>query len=541
LQEKKINLDDDFIKFLRFVHNVLDETSTGILGFITNNTYLDGITHRQMRRAILDSNIIVQVIDLHGSSIKKERAPDGSKDENVFDIQQGVGISLWSKISKNSDKDEVFSTSIWGNRDTKYKWLLNNTANLDNFEELSPTSPYWFFVPKNFDLKSEYDCFVSLLDAFETNGNSIKTDRDSLFFSNNRNDLIKKMKLFYSPDGVKEPFRSSFNVENSSSYPLLERRKNTKYDENLAQKCLYRPFDFKWLYYGVGITSRPAWNVMKHMKSSGSIGLLAMRQYDYAVPNCSYFLATSFLTECRIFVSNRGIANCFPLYLLNNESGSQQMIKGLSHPKVNFRMGFLEKIAGILMHQSFNEYELFKIVSPEEIFGYIYSLFHSLNYRKRYAAFLKIEYPRIPIVKNLDLFRLLIKFGQNLVSLHIMQSKNLEKTITTFNGTSGNRIEKVAYSRETVWLNRAETIGFRGVSENVWKFNIGGYQICEKWLKDRQAKGGRNPHPGLILTDEDIDHYQKIIVAISETIRIMGEIDEVIEVHGGWPDAFVTE
>ena len=209
----------------------------------------------------------------------------------------------------------------------------------------------------------------------------------------------------------------------------------------------------------------------------------------------------------------------------------------------------------------------------EDIFRYLYGVLHSPKYRTRYADFLKIDFPRIPLTSSLELFRALAKLGGELVSLHLMESPRLENFITTLVApnlpanlakvsnlrkvTSPNpdrvsnpvrvtdaaefRVEKVSYSDETVWLDKAKTYGFRGVPEEVWNFHIGGYQVCEKWLKDRQAKGGKNPRPGRVLTPEDLAHYQKIVVALKETIRLMQQIDEVIEEHGGWPGAFVTE
>jgi hypothetical protein len=179
-----------------------------------------------------------------------------------------------------------------------------------------------------------------------------------------------------------------------------------------------------------------------------------------------------------------------------------------------------------------------KKLSPDEIFHYIYGVVHSGTCRARYLEHLKLDFPRIPIAPHVTLFQDLVCLGRELVGLHLMESPILDRYVTSVVGITGAQVEKVSYSEETVWINKAATVGFRGVSDEVWNFHIGGYQVCEKWLKDRQAKGGKNPRPGHILGDGDVEHYQKIIVAPSETIRIMGEIDEVIEAYGGWPGAF---
>ena len=181
-----------------------------------------------------------------------------------------------------------------------------------------------------------------------------------------------------------------------------------------------------------------------------------------------------------------------------------------------------------------------KSVDSRKVFDYCYAILHCPTYRARYASLLKSDFPRLPSTGSRDLFRAMAQSGGELVALHLMESPKLNNHITTLVGTGDFQVERVSYSDETVWIDKAETRGFRGVPGEVWNFQIGSYQVCEKWLKDRQAKGGKNPRPGRVLTDEDIDHYQKIVVALNETIRIMAEIDEVIEAHGGWPDAFVT-
>jgi len=179
-----------------------------------------------------------------------------------------------------------------------------------------------------------------------------------------------------------------------------------------------------------------------------------------------------------------------------------------------------------------------KGLRPIDVFQYVYAVFHSPTYRHRYADSLRLDFPRLPLPGSLELLQNLAQSGKELIALHTLDSSELEHYTTALVGLGRFQVEKVSYSDETVWVDKAKTRGFKGVPEEVWNFHVGGYQVCNKWLKDRQAKGGKNPRPGRVLTDEDIDHYQKIVVAISETIRIMEEIDDVIEAHGGWPRAF---
>ncbi|MBX3315764.1 MAG: hypothetical protein KF902_02750 [Phycisphaeraceae bacterium] len=531
LNEKKLNLDDDFIKFLRFAQFLIESAGIGVLGFITNNTYFDGITHRQMRRAIRLSMSTVRVLDLHGSSLKKETGPDGSPDENVFDIQQGVGISFWSRCGKRDERAPVYHGELWGSRDAKAMVLLAERMETIQQASLDPHEPYQFFVPKDFALVDEYRAGISLTDVFRVDGNGVKTDRDDLFIDESRTALRDRIEEFFSAQGLKDPFRTQYRVEDSSSYPLLKRRRSESFRPSAIQSCLYRPFDQRWIYYSVGLTSRPAWDVMRHMLGKPSLGLLAMRQFEYDVPEYCYFLACRGLSECRVFISNRGIANCFPLYADSGEDDPGSLLSG-GRRGPNLQDSFITGLAGALGVRRAGEFRLPEGVTAEHIFAYLYAVFHSPTYRTRYAPFLKIEFPRVHLPSHPRLFHTLSQLGQQLVDLHLMEVPDSKKASVSWVGSNRAAVDGVWHRDEAVWIDRARTNGFRGVPETVWNFHIGGYQVCEKWLKDRK---------GRTLSKEDIEHYQKIVVAISETIRIMGEIDKVIEEHGGWPGAFITD
>jgi len=263
------------------------------------------------------------------------------------------------------------------------------------------------------------------------------------------------------------------------------------------------------------------------------------------------------------FVSLKEVNYFFPLWLYPDDN-SLAFPQG---PRPNYRPEFLRQIAACLNLHQRDPAAVPHGLTPEDIFQYAYTVFYSPEYRQRYAEFLKIDFPRVPLTSSLDLFRALAKLGGELVALHLMESPKLEKPITEWRGaTPSAEVEKVSYveaassrlntrqdaaptaastdgsSQNTrqdaastngaVFIDKAQTQGFHGVPENVWNFHIGGYQVCEKWLKDR--KGRR-------LSADDIAHYQKIVVALNETIRLMAEIDKVIEAHGGWPSAFVTQ
>jgi len=284
---------------------------------------------------------------------------------------------------------------------------------------------------------------------------------------------------------------------------------------------LYRPFDFRVILYDKRMVDWPRPDVLGHMLSS-NLCLLANRQSkeDFAA------LCTNAIPERKI-AAVYDASSSFPLYLHLDRDGLN--FSETRHP--NFSQVYLKALAKSLRVEQSIPYGLPAGLTPEDIFYYAYAVFHSPSYRSRYAEFLRIDFPRLPLTGNLDLFRALARLGGELTALHLLESPKLAQPITEFIGGRHPEVEKISWARNTVWLDKAQTVGFRGVPEEVWNFHIGGYQVCDKWLKDRE---------GRTLTDDDIAHYQKIVVALSETIRLMAEIDRVIDAHGGWPGAFQT-
>ena len=423
----------------------------------------------------------------------------------------------------------MWHLDIWGSRNQKYQILDEKSQSGIRWTEIRPTAPYFFFVPKNFDLSSEYDPGWRVNEIFTVQQNCIKTDRDDLFFDIDCQRLQDRMTTFYSPAGLKPEFRAAFRVEESSSYDLLSRRSKTKLNVENIRPCLYRPFDWRWLYYAVGLTSRPAWDVMRHMIGGDNLGLLAKRQSKR--DPFSYIWCAKGLVESCVFESAYANNSIFPLYLVSEVDSDQRKLGKFHGRQPNLGPKFLSAFAAKLKVSQVGEYALPVGVTPEDIFHYAYGVFHSPSYRSRYADFLKIDFPRLPLTSRLELFHALSRLGGELVALHLLESPKIDRPITTYNGPANPEVEKVSYARGTVWLDKGQTRGFRGVPEVVWNFDIGGYPVCDKWLKDRK---------GRTLSKDDIAHYHKIVVALNETIRIMTEIDKLIDAHGGWPGAFIT-
>ncbi|MBI2832776.1 MAG: N-6 DNA methylase [Chloroflexi bacterium] len=517
LNEKKLNIDDDYIKFIRFAQWRIEKTGYGILGFITNNSYLDGLTHRRMREYLLESFSSIYILNLHGSSRRGEQAPDNIKDENVFDIQQGVAIGLFIKEPENTGKRHVHYADMWGLRENKYKALFESGLESTSWQELMPTAPYFFFVPKDFSLEDEYEQALSVKEIFTIWQSALNTDRDELFLDSDRNELKERIQLFFSKN-YGDDFKERYRVYPSSSYDIEARRDKTKFADTNIHRCLHRPFDECVIYYDPQLTSRPVYEVMRHMLQT-NIALISARQTkeDFAA------LATSNLCTHKIVtVYDRSFV--FPLYLYPAEN-EMQFEKGHRRPNLNpeFIKAFSEKLG--LMFIEDGKGDLKDTFGPEDIFNYAYAIFHSPTYRTRYAEFLKIDFPRLPLTSDKELFKALMAKGAELVALHLMESPVLNNFITKYNVGGSNVVEKVRYDDKTqrVYINKEQY--FEGITTEVWNFHIGGYQVCEKWLKDRQKVKRK-------LTYDELTHYQKVVVALKETIRLMGEIDQVIP---GWP------
>ena len=533
LHEKKLNLDDDFIKFIRFGQWRIERTGKGILAFITNNTYIDGITHRRMRQSLMETFTDIYILDLHGSSKKKEKAPDGTKDENVFDIQQGVAIGIFVKEPGKAGLARVHHAELWGSRESKYAILAEKDVSGLEWRDPRPAPEHFFFVPKDLGMQAEYGAYWSLTDIFPVQQNGLKTDRDELFFDFDRTTLEKRMRTFYSPAGLEPDFRGMYSVEDSTSYDLLTRRQNTTFNQANIRQCLYRPFDRRWLYYAPALTSRPAWYVMRHMLAGVNSALIATRQtrdkWDV--------LATETICghkSCAAYDIN----SLFPLYLYSTPSESagtlfsQDETTRTPNLAPEFVRAFGEKLGlGFIPD---GRGDLTTTFGPEDVFHYAYAVFHSPTYRTRYAEFLKIDFPRLPLTSDRELFAALAAKGAELVGLHLMRSPKLDDLTTSYPVSGDNRVERVRYAltpalspgeRECAggraWIN--DTQYFGEVPEEVWAFRVGGYQVCDKWLKDR--KGRR-------LSGDDLAHYQRIVVALKETIRLMAEIDAAIP---RWP------
>jgi len=516
--EKNIQpLSDDYIKFIRFAHWKIDRDGKGIIGMITNNSYLSGLIHRGMREKILDSFSEIYILNLHGNSRIGEKCPDGSKDENVFDIQQGVSIVLLIKKEQQEKTCKVFYQDVYGLRENKYDLLSKSDFHTTTWKSLSPVEPYYFFVEKDFSSQVNYDKFIPMTEIFDKSSEGVKTHRDHFVVGFTQDEIKQRMRTFTS-NLSDDLVAQSFDLQETSDFKIKNARISvTKIDWRKAIKpYMYRPFDNRYICYLSNLIERDRFEIMQHVLEKDNLVLsLTRRLRD---PFWQHVLASQFVTD-KTILSSRDNCYCFPLYLYQTTEKSRKKsfknIMMLFEPEVdyfvrkpNFTPAFLEKAS-----ETFKESP-----SPEEIFYYIYAVLYSETYRIKYAEFLKIDFPRVPFTKDYKLFKKISDYGNMLVDLHLLKSSELDSPIARFQGTGDNRVKKLKYDDKAgvLYINKDQY--FEGISQYVWNYQIGGYQVCEKWLKDRKDR---------VLSLDEIQTYCRIVTAIHKTIQIQKEIDKI--------------
>ena len=520
LNERKINLDDDYIKFIRFAEDMIAKNGSGVVAMITNNSYIDGITHRQMRKHLLQTFDKIYVLDLHGSTTKGETSPDGTVDENVFDIKTGVSIVLMVKTkSEPRTLAEVYHADLYGKRAVKFDLLNENEP---HFIKLSITEPYYFMTPKDSSALVDFNSGVSLGELFVTKSSPFRSGQDDVQITWERkqienvvNDLV---------DLPEQEYRSKYNLKDGRNHNYAGMKADVAegLDEQRIARIMYRPFDIRWTYYSKKSSSfaaRPRNSTMNNFVFKRNIGLLFTRINRQL--STGYFFIFDGIPDSQVIdkladehVLDNGLDSVLaaPLYLYHED--------GTRTP--NFAPAELSALTRQLTSE----------LSPEDVLDYIYAVLHSPSYRAKYKEFLKIDFPRVPAPTQSEFDRL-VPLGRQLRQLHLMKSPVVDDFITTYPVAGDNVVEKPRFVPDTissvdatsggsdaissvsgrVYIN--ETQYFGSVPQLAWNFYIGGYQPAQKWLKDRR---------GRTLTMQDIAHYQRIIRILCETDKIMADI-----------------
>ena len=512
LNERKINLDDDYIKFIRYGQHYIDKNGSGVLAYISNNSFLDGITHRQMRKHLLDSFDKIYILDLHGNSRKLETSPDGSVDQNVFDIMAGVSINIFVKTGKKKKNElgQVYNYDLYGKRELKYKTLTDNHLKSLNYTSIECNSPYYFFVPKDFKSANQYNLGFKIDELLPFNNSGFETAKDKFIIKFKKKDITS----------LKNDIQDLSSEEISNKYNLKITKANEvkgDIDNAYTIESLYRPFDKRFTLISTnskGVMFRPRFDTVRHLLKENIALLCCKRQTSFDFQHT--FITKSAVERCSVSLQTGEVSYAFPLYLYQETNGQQNIDQNLERTP-NIKPEIVKQIAEKLGLTFTNEKEQSEnIFAPIDILDYIYAVLHSPTYREKYKEFLKIDFPRVPYPKDQETFWQLVKLGGEIRQIHLLESPKVEQYVTQYPIDGDNVVGKSKYKDGKVFIN--DTQYFDNVPQVAWEFYIGGYQPAQKWLKDRKERK---------LEFDDILHYQKIIVALTETDRLMKEIDKI--------------
>ncbi len=498
-------LQDDYVKFIRLAQWKVAQVDKGVVGFITNHSWLDNPTFRGMRQSLMTTFSRIYVLNLHGNSLKRETAPDGSADENVFDIRQGTAITIMVRDTAQNSPCQVFYADLWGRREQKYAFLENHSVPDTDFREIKPVTPWYWFVPMDTALEGFYLKQPSVNDMFVVKSVGIVTARDKLTIGETREEVWNRVRAFAGMDP--EMARAGFNLgKDVRDWKVSLAQKDIKdsgIEEKYLTRILYRPFDTRWTYYTgktKGFICMPRREVMLHMLTRENLGLMTTRQMK-TTPKWQHCLITDQIIESSC-VSNRTseITYLFPLYTYPQEGDVAAGAGRMS----NIKKPVLDAL-GDAFHRA---------VKPEEVLNYIYAVLYAPDYRERFRDFLRHDFPRVPFTADRDLFEQLSALGRELIRVHLLEPAALGELTEKFDGPGDPDVEKIRYDAKTLRIYINKSAYFHPVSPREWEYMIGGYQVLHKYLKDR--KGQRLSDPM---------HYLRIIRAIKRTLALQNEIN----------------
>jgi predicted helicase len=511
-------INDDYVKFLRFGQHFIEKNDEGVLAFINPHGFLDNPTFRGMRWNLLKTYDKIYTVDLHGNAKKKETAQDGSADVNVFDIEQGVSINFFVKTNrkKPTELGQVYTYDLFGKRDFKYEFLSENSIYSIKYNCFTPFGNSFLFKNIDESMLKKYNEGINPITLFKVNVMGFQTHRDSFAIDFEMNNIKLRAKDLINKEITNEELFKKYSISDNRDWKLEKARNEIQADklwESKAVKCGYRPFDDRPCYFSNVMMDYPRKELIQNVLNKENI-LLGIGRQGLAVGDIEWCLTTVSKHPVDANVFRRGGVNLFPLYLYS-ETNTQQTTFDTSERVPNLNMEIVNQIAmGLGLTFTNEKEENPTTFAPIDLLDYIYAVLHSHTYREKYKEFLKTDFPRVPAPLDHETFWKLVKLGGELRQIHLLESPIVEKYITGYPEDGDNVVKKPSCKEGNVYIN--DTQYFSNVPEVAWNFYIGGYQPAQKWLKDRKDRE---------LSYEDILHYQKIIVALSETDRIMKEID----------------
>ena len=517
-------LNDDYVKFIRFAQWRIERTGHGVLAFVTNHGYLDNPTFRGMRQSLMQSFDDIYLLDLHGNSKKKEKTPGGGKDDNVFDIQQGVAIGLFVRRPdakrRSARLARVHHADLYGLRKEKYAALDSQDVNSTPWQPLAPAAPNYYFVPQDIGLLAEYERGWKVTEAMPVNVLGFQTHRDDFAIDMDSTALRNRIAEMRDEQLNDYEFSQKYELKDNRDWQLQKARQSLRRDDGWEKKLsqiAYRPFDLRYGYFSEVAMDYPRKELIQHVAGKQNI-CIGIGRAGNAVSEEVWSLQTVAIYPLDANVFRRGGVNVFPLWLYPNKTPVDLLEAAETEKRPNLSDKF---VAALKAAQG-------RAITPEDTLAYLYAVLYTPGYRTRYADFLKRDFPRVPLTGNLELFAQLVKLGHELIGLHTLQTAPAR--ITGFPVAGSNEVGKVRFGIEAgaptgrVWINDAQY--FDGVPQAVWDMHIGGYRVAEKWLKDRK---------GRLLGYDDITHYQHTLAALARTLAIQAELDAAVHAAGGWP------
>ncbi len=524
-------LQDDYVKFLRFAQWKIEQAGRGVVGMITNHSYLDNPTFRGMRQSLMRTFDDIYVLDLHGNALKQETCPDGSPDKNVFDIRQGVAIALFVKRGGKTKADAVVRhAELYGARESKYAWLEGHAVDNTRWRKLQPRSGSYLFIRRDETAIRSYERYPSIPDIFPVNSVGIVTARDNLTIHWSAqaawNTVVAFSKL--DPELARQGYKLGKDARDWKVALAQQDLKESGPTREKLAPILYRPFDLRHTYYTGrtrGFICMPRAEVMRHMLAGENLALVTCRQL--ALSGWSHAWPSDRLVDdCLVSNRTKERGYVFPLYLHPEPEHPEKKKAGIGR---YVSMMLFEPHARYLTKKPNLNPALVAALTaahgreptPEAIFHYVYAVLYAPAYRTKYAEFLKSDFPRIPFTADAKLFRKLAALGEKLVALHLLKSPDLDPPACRFHGEGDGHVNpdrktglRYDAARQRIWINAAQH--FAPVPEAVWQYQVGGYQVCGKWLKDRKTRR---------LELDDIRTYCRIVTALSRTIALQKTID----------------
>jgi hypothetical protein len=512
-------LQDDYVKFIRFAQWKMDQVEEGIVGIITNHSFLDNPTFRGMRQSLMQTYNQIYVLDLHGSAKKKEKTPDGGKDENVFDIEQGVCISIF--VRRPDLERKIFHADLWGKRKEKYCACLETTFSQVEWNEIHPGTPLYLFKQQDEESCRKYETGYKIIDIMPEYSLGCLTKRDRLAIAFSKNELQIKMLSFAdkSKSDLQVAHEFGLKFKDKDMWDLKSARDllfDTSSLNEYFKEEYFRPFEKRWIFYHEKIVARLNRRIFRHLETNDNIALITVRQLA-SLPFNHIFISSMLCDQQYISNRTKEGSVVFPLYLYNNPGNKNPNPRQNNHlfvqepqaPYSQRRENFAPKFRAFMDLKYGHHYQ------PEEILGYIYAVLHSPTYRRQYAEFLKIDFPRIPLVDDRQTFEALSQLGWALVQAHLLKDIPAHPKLEITRGT--DLVEKPLYNpkEQRLYINPQQY--FAPVAEDVWNFHIGGYQVLDKFLKSR--KGRR-------LSLDELENVINVVKVLRFTIDQMQKIDQ---------------